>query len=470
VAETAIVWFRRDLRLADNPALHHALRLKIPVIPVYIHAPEAEAPWQPGAASRYWLHRSLQVLDGELHARGSRLILGRGDPETVLARLARQCSAGHVYLNRLYEPVMLKLERRIQRGLKQAGVRVRSFPGHLLNEPDEILTAQGTPFKVFTPYWRRCLQRQTPAATLPAPGRLPAPSVWPASEPLSRLELKPAVKWYAGIDREWTPGCAGARRALRRFSRDRVQHYPQHRDYPSAGGVSRLSPYLHFGEVSPAQVAGRIVAADRARGLMTVAGESEAFLRQLYWRDFAHYLLYHFPRTPTQPLYEKFRRFPWRRNRRLFSAWRRGLTGYPIVDAGMRELWETGWMHNRARMIAASFLVKDLLIHWREGARWFWDTLVDADLANNTLGWQWTAGCGADAAPFFRIFNPVTQGEKFDPDGAYVRRWVPELAALDSRFIHKPWRSPAAQRRGYPDPVVDHQIARKAALAAFRAL
>jgi deoxyribodipyrimidine photo-lyase len=476
MVEVAIVWLRRDLRLADNAALYHAVRLKVPIIPVYLHAPESEAPWQPGSAARYWLHRSLAALQEELRARSSRLILRRGEPETVLEQLVSECRAAHLYWNRLYEPSMLRLDARVQARLRHAGVSLRSFPGHLLNEPDTVMTRQGTPFKVFTPYWRESQRRRVPGSTLPAPRQIAAPARWPASDKLEALALLPAINWHGGMDETWTPGCRGARSALRAFTRGPVQAYNRYRDYPAAGGVSRLSPHLHFGEISPGQVVTGIIEGDRGRGLLSMSRASEAFLRQLYWRDFAHYLLYHYPRTATQPMQEKFRRFPWRKNRRLYAAWCHGRTGYPIVDAGMRELWHTGWMHNRVRMITASFLVKDLMIHWRDGARWFWDTLVDADLANNTLGWQWTAGCGADAAPFFRVFNPVTQGEKFDPDGAYVRHWVPELAGLAKRFIHKPWQAPLQEleaaglrlERDYPAPVVDHAAARLAALEAYQ--
>ena len=476
MVETAIVWFRRDLRLADNPALHQAVRRKVPVIPVYLHAPEIEAPWQPGSASLYWLHRSLTALEGELRARGSRLILRTGEPVEVLERLIAECGAAYLYWNRLYEPAMLKLDARVESRLRHTGVSLRSFPGHLLNEPDIVLTQQGTPFKVFTPYWRASQRRRVPGGTLPGPRRIATPSRWPTSDRLAVLGLLPDITWYDGMDEAWTPGCAGARQVLNDFIRGHVQGYERCRDYPSEDCVSRLSPHLHFGEISPGQIVTGVIEGDRVRGLLSVSRASGAFLRQLYWRDFAHYLLYHFPRTPEQPLYEKFRRFPWRKNRRWYDAWCRGRTGYPIVDAGMRELWHTGWMHNRVRMITASFLVKDLMIRWRDGARWFWDTLVDADLANNTLGWQWTAGCGADAAPFFRIFNPVTQGEKFDPDGTYVRRWVPALAGLSNRYIHRPWQASPLELevagirlgRDYPAPMVDHAAARLAALEAYK--
>ncbi|MEX2525650.1 MAG: deoxyribodipyrimidine photo-lyase [Gammaproteobacteria bacterium] len=476
MAEPVIVWFRRDLRLSDNPALDRARRSRQPLIPVYIFAPDEETPWQPGGASRYWLHESLQVLEEGLQRLGSRLILRRGDSLAELEKLARETGAEALFWNRLYEPALRKRDRRIETAMKQRGIDVQTFPGHLINEPDTVATKQGSPFKVFTPYWKHCRQLQTTLETVGGIRTLPVAAQWPASDSMESLELVSRIKWYDGIDARWTPGFRGAESALQRFIKEAAAGYATQRDIPSRDGVSSLSPHLHFGEITPRRVIKAMADADRSRGLLSLSAPAEAFVRQLYWRDFAHYLLHHFPRTPTQPLYDKFRHFPWRKNKRLFTAWSRGQTGYPIVDAGMRELWQTGWMHNRVRMIAASFLIKDLMIHWREGAKWFWDTLVDADLANNTMGWQWVAGCGADAAPFFRIFNPVTQGERFDAGGDYVRRWVPELAQLDNRFIHKPWLASPVELeaagirpgRDYPDPVVDHAEARKRALAAYK--
>jgi len=473
MVEPVLVWFRRDLRLADNPALHQARYLHRPLIPVYIFAPEEEAPWPPGAASRCWLHRSLQALDEGLRRRGSRLILRRGNSREELGKLIHDTGATILYWNRLYEPVLSKRDRHVEAAMGRRGVHVQTFPGHLINEPGAIVTKQGTPHKVFTPYWRHCRRRETVLTTVPGMRRLSAPARWPVSVSLNSLGLLPQVRWYAGIDADWTPGWRGAERALKRFVADAFTNYEQGRDIPAQNGVSRLSPHLHFGEISPSRIIEAVTEADGSRSPLSFSSHADAFLRQLYWRDFAHHLLHYYPHTPTQPLYDRFRDFPWRKNKRLLTAWCRGQTGYPIVDAGMRELWQTGWMHNRVRMIVASFLVKDLMIHWREGARWFWDTLVDADLANNTLGWQWAAGCGADAAPFFRIFNPVTQGERFDAGGEYVRRWVPELTNLDDRFIHKPWQAPSTGRRkagngAYPGPVVDHAAARRIALEAYK--
>jgi deoxyribodipyrimidine photo-lyase len=325
---------------------------------------------------------------------------------------------------------------------------VESHPGNLLFEPGAVLKADGTPFRIFTAFWNACQRAPGPAAPIRAPKRIPAPARWPKSLALSALQLEPEIDWAAGMREAWQPGERGALERMREFLHAPVTTYGTDRDRPDRDGTSRLSPHLHFGEISPRQVwhaAYDRIARDRAGSRVGV----EAFVRQLGWREFAHHLLFHFPQTPLEPMHPEFRAFPWRRDERKWKAWTRGQTGYPLVDAGMRQLWRTGWMHNRVRMVAASFLVKHLLIPWQEGARWFWDTLVDADLANNTLGWQWVAGCGADAAPFFRVFNPAAQARKFDPDGVYVRRWAP---------------------RSSPPPIVNHERAREEALAAWASI
>jgi deoxyribodipyrimidine photo-lyase len=463
----ALVWFRRDLRLADNGALKAAIAAGGPVIAVFVWAPEDEGDWPSGAASRWWLHHSLEALDGGLRARGSRLVLRTGPTVEALTRLARDTKAGHLFWNRLYEPSALETESRVAEAMRAAGVEARGFAGTLLFAPEAIKTGAGRPFQVFTPFWRACLGADAPAPPTPPPRRLRQPRVWPRSTPLPSLRLLPAIDWAAGLRAAWRPGEASAAVRLRAFAGRGLRGYAQGRELPAAPGVSRLSPHLHFGELSPRQLWHRL-----GRG----GGQDvEAFRRELGWREFAHHLLFHYPRTPTEPLQARFARFTWARAPGQLRAWQRGRTGYPMVDAGMRQLWRTGWMHNRVRMLVASFLVKDLLLPWQAGARWFWDTLVDADLANNTLGWQWSAGCGADAAPFFRIFNPTMQGQKFDPAGDYVRRFVPELRRLPARWIHEPWRAPAdvlAQAgiklgTSYPKPIVDHGWARNRALAAF---
>ncbi len=467
----AIVWFRADLRLDDNPALAEAIRSGS-VIPLFIWSDEE--PWALGAASRWWLHQSLVQLDKQLHRVGSRLIVRRGEALGVLKELLNETGDGAVYWNRRYEPALLERDRSVKAALTEAGIEVKSFNGSLLYEPWQIQNSSGQPFQVFTPFWKACSSIE-PARPVDAPALLPSPERWPKSLSIDALELEPKVDWAAGMRSYWKPGTEGARLRLDAFL-ERVGGYADERDRPDLESTSSLSPHLHFGEVSVRRVYWECVMKreldkDSSRGV-------EVYLKEVGWREFAYHLLYHFPHTPDVPLKSEFANFPWVEDVASLKIWQKGETGYPLVDAGMRQLWQTGWMHNRVRMVVASFLVKHLLISWQHGARWFWDTLVDADLANNTLGWQWTAGCGADAAPYFRIFNPVTQGEKFDKTGAYVRRWVPELSALPDSFIHRPWEAPAVvlQSAGvrlgwnYPRPIVDHKAARDRALDALSSI
>lgn len=467
---TAILWFRRDLRLDDNPALQAALRAHERLLPVYIHAPDEAAPWQPGAASRWWLHHSLAALQAQLRARGVELQLACGDSLVVLRRLLRASGAEAVYWNRQYEPAAIARDTRIKQALREDGCAVHSFNASLFVEPWDIRTGQGGPYRVFTPYWRNARAQLQPRPGAPAPARITPGSV-NARHDVSSLQLLPRIAWDAGLRESWQPGAAGAAEALEEFCAGALRGYQEQRDWPARPGTSRLSPHLHFGEISPPQILWKLEELGRDAGAAWREA-AEPFLRELGWRDFSHHLLYHFPQTPQQNLNPQFDAFPWREpDAAQWQAWQRGRTGIPIVDAGLRELWHSGWMHNRVRMLVASFLCKNLRLHWQHGARWFWDTLVDADLANNTQGWQWTAGSGADAAPYFRIFNPVTQGERFDPDGAYVRRWLPELAGQRFRSIHAPWREPALlARSGYPPPLVDLAASREEALAAYQAM
>lgn len=464
--EPILVWFRRDLRVEDQPALHAAARTGRPVIPVYIDSPSEEDPWAPGGASRWWLHHSLVALSQALQKLGSRLILRQSETASTLDELIRSTGATAVYWNRLYDPAVIARDTKIKANLKAAGVDVQSFNHTLLFEPHQIKNKTGKPFQVFTPFWKHCLTQEEPAAPLPVPPALAAPESWPESVDIDDLKLLPTIPWDAGFYDEWSPGEAGAHQQLAIFQERAMAAYKERRDFPAVSGTSRMSPHLHFGEIGPRQVwhaAQEAMVGNAEKGLIKGA---EFFLREVGWREFAYHLLFHFPHTPEQPLREEFAEFPWRDSDEELRAWQRGLTGYPMVDAGMRELWHTGWMHNRVRMIVASFLVKDLLLPWQAGARWFWDTLVDADLASNTLGWQWAGGCGADAAPYFRIFNPVLQGLKFDPDGIYVRKWVPELADLPNEQIHAPWEADLPVD-AYPAPIVDHKEARDRALAAL---
>jgi deoxyribodipyrimidine photo-lyase len=431
----ALVWFRQDLRLADNPALRSAAARGAPVIPVYVWSPEEEGGWEPGGASRWWLHRSLHALDAELRRHRSRLIVRRGPALKVLRQLIAETGAGAVRWNRRYEPHAVERDRAVKRELAEDGVEVESANAALLFEPWTVATGGGDPYRVFTPFWKACLAAGPPPQPEPVPSLRP-PSSWPESLAIDDLGLDPAIDWAGGLEDTWRPGERSAGERLDAFLEDDVASYAHDRDRPDRPGTARLSPHLHHGEIGPRQIWHEI----HGRGL-----DPRRFLAEVGWREFAHHLLYHFPHTPERPLRHEFERFPWRTDRAALRAWQCGQTGYPLVDAGMHQLWTTGWMHNRVRMVVASFLVKHLLLPWQEGARWFWDTLVDADLANNTLGWQWTAGCGADAAPFFRIFNPALQAERYDPAGDYVRAWAPDP----------------------PAPIVDHRAARERALEAF---
>ena len=467
-----IVWFRRDLRLSDNPALQRALALGQPVLPVYVldETPDIRTP---GAASLWWLGRSLAALAADLEARGSRLILRRGPAADVLQALVAETGAAQVVWNRLYDPGVVDRDAALKRRMRASGVTVESFNAALLSEPWTVTNQAGEPFKVFTPYWRAAQAHLQLDPAGPAPDRLPAPDAWPASEALDSWGLQPRAPDWTGGFSVWQPGEAGARARLDAFLDRGLADYAEGRDIPSGPAVSRLSAHLHFGEIGPRQVWAAVAEAELRRPGLTRSADK--FRAELGWREFSHALLYQRPDLETANFKSAFDRFPWRTDPEGLRAWQQGRTGYPMVDAGMRELWATGVMHNRVRMLAASFLVKHLLIDWRAGEAWFWDTLVDADRAANAASWQWVAGCGADAAPYFRIFSPMGQGEKFDPEGTYVRRWVPELARLRGPGIHAPWTlSPMELRaagvtlgRTYPAPIVDHGQARERALAAL---
>ncbi|MEO5961783.1 MAG: deoxyribodipyrimidine photo-lyase [Opitutaceae bacterium] len=475
-----ILWFRQDLRLQDNPALRAALERGGLVVPVYILDDAGEDAWRPGAASRWWLHHSLAALDASLRKRGARLTIARGAAAEGLRELVLATGAKAVFWNRRYEPAAVARDAGVERELAARGIEALSFNSALLHEPHTIANKQGRPFQAFTPYWRHCLTLPMTAPAKVSPGNFPASAAWLKSLALEELKLRPRLKWAAGFEEAWEPGEAGAAKRLREFTTRRSDNYAEDRNRPDHAGTSCLSPHLHFGEIGPRQIWAALQAQAKVTGVFPASKGAGVFLSEIGWREFAHHLLFHFPQTPEQPLRAEFARFPWAEDigGRKLRAWQRGRTGYPIVDAGMRELWRTGWMHNRVRMIVASFLVKHLRLSWNEGAAWFWDTLVDADLASNTLGWQWSAGCGADAAPYFRIFAPVLQGRKFDPEGEYVRRWVPEIRGLSTSAIHAPWEASdselavAGVRLGenYPRPIVDHGTARAEALAAFKQL
>lgn len=475
---TTVVWFRQDLRLEDNPALSAALAAGEPIVPLYVYSPEEEGAWAPGGAAQWWLQHSLEKLAAALGRLGSRLTLRRA-PEALpeLRRLLEECGGSRLVWNRRYEPRCIARDKIIKSALQNEGLQVLTFNGALLKEPWEVANKAGRPFQVFTPFWRHCQSLADPAEPQPPPASLPIPASWPATSRLEEFELLPRIDWACGFRKSWRPGSDGAAQALQRFLGEGFEDYANGRDRPGDAGTSRLSPHLHFGEISPRQIWHAVRRFALSKGQHSTWRQSQ-FLTEVGWREFAHHLLYHFPQTPDLPLRPNYAHFPWRGDPKALEAWQRGLTGYPLVDAGMRQLWHTGWMHNRVRMIAGSFLVKDLLLPWNTGAAWFWDTLVDADLASNTLGWQWVAGCGADAAPYFRIFNPVTQATRFDPEGTYVREWVPELARLPGQWLQQPWAAPpeilrdAGVRLGtsYPQRIVDHALARERALTALATL
>ena len=467
---SAIVWFRRDLRLADNPALQAALDAGHAPIPVYIHAPEEDQPWEPGAASQAWLHRSLDSLSGDLSGLGSRLIIRRGSSLDELRKLIDESGAEAVFWNRLYEPASIARDTRVKDALKLDGVHAESFNGALLVEPWTVATLSGDPYRVFTPFWRNASQRVAGQKVIPAPQALPEVAAGVASDELASLSLLPRIHWDADFWGHWQPGETGAAELLDAFVDGAAHGYKEQRNFPDRTGSSKLSPHLHFGEISPRQIVARVLSEIKPPIAQV---DLTHYLSELGWREFSHHLLVHFPHPPEKNLTAKFDRFPWAVvEPTLLERWQQGRTGVPLVDAGMRELWHTGWMHNRVRMVVASFLTKNLRYHWSHGARWFWDTLVDANLANNTQGWQWSAGTGADAAPYFRIFSPAAQAERFDTQGKYIRRWVPELAGLPVPALYAPWEHAEVTRRlapSYPEsPIIDLRASREAALAAYQ--
>ncbi len=457
----SIVWFRRDLRLHDNPALNAAITRGQPIVCLYINAPDEQAPWQPGAASRWWLDRSLRSLDQSLRQHHNQLIIRLGPSLDTLQQLIQQTGATHVYWNRCYEPALIKRDTRIKKNLRDRHhIAIQTFNATLLHEPGDILSQAGEPLRVYTPFWKSCQRFGTPREPQSIAGPMAKPQSFPPSLSIDQLNLRPTIHWDAGLHDHWQVGEQAAQKRLETFLTGAINQYDTDRDRPAIDGTSQMSPHLHFGEISPQQIW-------HAIGQQCQHEHADKFLRELVWREFSAHLLFHFPSLPTKPMQPKFAKFPWKNDKKSLQRWQQGRTGYPIIDAGMRQLWATGWMHNRVRMIVASFLVKNLLIHWKHGARWFWDTLVDADLANNTQGWQWTAGCGADAAPYFRIFNPITQSARFDPTGDYLRQWLPELAQLDDKNIHAPWESLQAHPLDYPDPMIDLKETRQRALDAF---
>jgi deoxyribodipyrimidine photo-lyase len=472
-APPVLVWFRDDLRLSDHPALHAAAATGAPVICLYVLDQQSPGVRPLGGAARWWLAQSLRDLQASLQRIGGSLLLRRGTAPTIMAEVARETRTSTVLFNEIAQRPHMAVADDVARVLTALDIRCRSFPGDLLAPPSAIRSKDDRGLRVFTPFWRRLQGLGDPQNPLPAPRKLIAGPCL-AGDRLESWRLEPShPDWAGGLRGSWQPGEASAQARLEAFLADGIVGYSDDRDRPDRDGTSRLSPHLRFGEISPRQIwhAARFVTAERPR----LARDVDKFLSELGWREFCRHLLFDLPDLAERGLQPRFEDFPWRHDDKAVQAWQHGQTGYPIVDAGMRELWHSGVMHNRVRMVAASFLVKHLLIDWREGERWFWDTLVDADAGNNPANWQWVAGCGADAAPYFRIFNPVLQGEKFDPDGGYVRRWVPELARLPDRLVHQPWAAAPLELaaagvelgKTYPLPLVDHKQARERALAAY---
>jgi deoxyribodipyrimidine photo-lyase len=460
----ALVWFRQDLRLADNPAFIEACTHHQFVIPLYIYDEKNSVL---GRAQAWWLHHSLTALSSSLHHLGLHLILCKGNPLEIILDLVKKVGVDTVYWNRCYEPIAIAGDKKIKVTLLEKGIEVISSNGSLLHEPWTIKNKNDDFFKVFTPYWKHCRQA---LHIPPSQGLTNRPKgIAIQSDELEALGLLPTPNWAARFPDFWTPGEAGAQNRLQAFINEHLTDYKKNRDVPAKNATSRLSPHLHFGEISPWTILREIELVKLGPGCDLASVEH--FLSELGWREFSAYLLYHFPKLPYENFRSKFDAFPWQKDEQSLVRWQKGLTGYPIIDAGMRELWATGYMHNRVRMIVASFLTKGLFIDWRIGADWFLDTLVDADLANNSASWQWVAGCGADAAPYFRIFNPVLQSQKFDPDGVYIRRWVPELATCKGQSIHAPWEDAnSSLNSNYPKPMINHYEARTRALNYYKQL
>ena len=464
-----IFWFRQDLRIIDNPGLSKSLTSD-KVLPIYILDDTNSNDCAMGAASRWWLHNSLRELNKNLD---NKLSLYKGDPSEILESLSSRFNIKGIFWNRCYEPWRIERDKRIKSKFIEKNIIVETFNSALLWEPWEILKSDNTPYKVFTPYYRKgCLMSEPPREPLSAPN---LNTLFEDEENILQLDdlnLLPRIKWYKEMEKHWEPGEKGAHKKLESFLSDGLLGYKEGRNFPSKKNVSQLSAHMHYGEISPNQVWHR---AKLKKELFGIEKDLDHFLSELGWREFSYNLLFHFPELPRENLQKKFDNFPWIENEISFDKWKKGLTGYPIVDAGMRELWQTGYMHNRVRMIVGSFLVKNLLLHWHKGEEWFWDCLIDADLASNSASWQWVAGSGADAAPYFRIFNPILQGKRFDPDGTYIKKFIPELEQLPNKYIFSPWEAPievlseANIELGsdYPEPIVELTKSRDRALEAF---
>ena len=460
-----ILWFRKDLRLMDNPALVEA-NLNAEIIPIFILDDTNPEENKMGAASRVWLYHSLKSLNISMQ---KKINFYSGDPVKIISELINNYNINGVYWNRCYEPWEIRRDKKIKDLLKIKKVKAKSFNGSLIREPWEVLKEDQTPYKVFTALYKKAyLNSDIKVEVINEPTKINYSTKIFSSNTLDTLKLLPNLSWADNIIKYWQVGEKNAHLKMTEFFKKGIDDYKEGRNFPFKKNVSRLSPHIHFGEISPKQlwVKAKSIGSNK---------NTEHFVSEICWREFSYYLLYHFPNLPKDNLQKKFNNFPWKDNNYYFDSWKKGKTGYPIIDAGMRELYETGYMHNRVRMIVASFLVKNLLIHWHKGERWFWDCLFDADLANNSASWQWVAGSGADAAPYFRIFNPVTQGVKFDVDGQYTKQYVPELKDMPNKYLFSPWEAPddvlnkanVVLGGNYPKPIIDIKESREKALYSF---
>ncbi|MDQ1146650.1 deoxyribodipyrimidine photo-lyase [Bacillus sp. SORGH_AS 510] len=468
-----IIWFRRDLRIQDNLALWSGIKQGI-IVPVFIWSPEEETKKVVGEAASWWLHHSLIELNRALQDRGSKLIIRKGRTLPILKELIEETGAKAVFFNERYEPRIRLRDQQMKEALEEKGIMVKAFHSNLLFPPLSIVNNQGQPYKVFTSFWKKCLQMPIPLPKI-LPATLSSTHDQVKTLNIDELGLLTTRDWYQKFKEKWLPGEKGAIAQWEQFIEERLSGYSTKRDYPYVQHVSRLSPHLTWGEISPRWIWHQVREQEKVNSSYSRQKDIDGFLRQLVWREFGYHQLVSFPEMIDSPLRKEFAFFPWEEREDEWAAWKEGRTGYPIIDAGMRELWETGWMHNRVRMVTASFLVKHLLIPWQRGASWFEETLLDADLANNSMGWQWVSGCGFDAAPYFRIFNPITQGQKFDESGDYIRQWVPELKYLPTKYLFSPWTAPETILReagvelgtSYPFPIVEHVFARERALEAY---
>ena len=470
--EICIMWFRQDLRLNDNPAIIEANNSGLKILPVYILDDINSSNWKIGSASRWWLNESLKKLNDSLN---HNLCFMSGDSVKCLNNLISTYNVKSIYFNKCYEPWRIQSDEKIINFLSNKDINTFQLNGSLLFEPESTVKEDGTPYKVFTPFYRKGCLQNSPEPRIPLEKPKNIKFLKHVELQLEELELLPKKNWYKDFKDDWSPGENGAREKLNQFLQLGIHNYKDGRNFPSKKNVSRLSPHLHHGEISPNTVWYEVK--EKAE-TMDSYRDGDHYLSELGWREFSYNLLYFFPYLPKENLQKKFDNFPWEENNESLIKWQKGETGYPIVDAGMRELWKTGYLHNRVRMIVGSFLVKNLLLHWHHGQEWFWETLVDADLANNSASWQWVSGSGADAAPYFRIFNPVTQGEKFDPNGEYIKHYIPELKNLNGKFLYAPWEAPESVLeaagielgKNYPKPIVDLKLSREKALAAFEEL